>query len=150
MIKEKEITCDKTIMYLQMIQSTIDRMSTSSAIFKGFAATIVAGVSAISFSDTNKWVLLLSFVPVLCFLILDVYYLQLERRFRFLFDRVRIGKKEVDFDLNPPKIKLILKLDKNANVRLCDCIKSPSIIWFYIPMISICTIVIILNFGGWI
>lgn len=39
--------------YLQMLQEPICRMSTISAIFKGFAATIVAGISAISYSTTN-------------------------------------------------------------------------------------------------
>ena len=148
MIKEKDSLSGDTITYLQMIQATIDRMATSSAIFKGFTATIVAGVSAISFGDTNKWILLLSFIPVLCFLILDIYYLRLERRFRFLFDQVRKGNKEIDFELCPPKVKEILKIDKNSNVRLGDCFKSPSILWFYIPMILICIIVIIMNFGG--
>jgi len=33
------------IEYLQMIQEPISRMSTISAIFKGFAATIVAGIA---------------------------------------------------------------------------------------------------------
>lgn len=148
MIKEKEKLSGDTITYLQMIQAAIDRMSTSSAIFKGFAATIVAGVSAISFSDTNKWILLLSFIPVLCFLILDLYYLRLERRFRFLYDRVRTGKKETDFDLHPPKAKEIVKMDSKSNVRLGSCLRSPSVLWFYAPMIVICTVVIILNFGG--
>ena len=32
--------------YLQMIQEPISRMSTVSAIFKGFAATIVSGIAA--------------------------------------------------------------------------------------------------------
>ena len=45
--------------YLQMLQEPICRMSTISAIFKGFAATIVAGISAISYSSTNVWVLAL-------------------------------------------------------------------------------------------
>ena len=75
--------------YLQMLQEPICRMSTISAIFKGFAATIVAGISAISYSTTNLWVLGLSFLPVLAFAIMDVYYLKLERKFRFLFDQVR-------------------------------------------------------------
>lgn len=35
------------IEYLQMIQSCIDRMSTLSSIFKGFAATLVVGLSVI-------------------------------------------------------------------------------------------------------
>ena len=71
--------------YLQMIQEPICRTSTISSIFKGFAATIVAGISAISYSTTNTLVLALSFLPVLAFATLDVYYLMLERRFRFLF-----------------------------------------------------------------
>lgn len=148
MINEKVKPTETAITYLQMIQATIDRMSTSSAIFKGFAATIVAGVSAISFGDINKWILLLSFTPVLCFLILDVYYLRLERRFRYLYDSVRMGEKEVDFDLRPPKVRDILETNRKANVTIAACIKSPSILWFYIPMILICFIVTIMNFGG--
>ena len=144
----KENLTDATIAYLQMIQAAIDRMSTSSAIFKGFAASIVAGVSAISFGNVNKWILLLSFIPIGCFLILDIYYLRLERRYRNLYDRVRTGEKEVDFNLNPPKVKEILQSDKKANIRVMDCVLSPSILWFYIPMILICVVVIIMNFGG--
>ena len=36
---------ESKISYLQMIQSSIDRMSTTSAIFKGFSATIITGIS---------------------------------------------------------------------------------------------------------
>ena len=146
----KENLSDTTITYLQMIQATIDRMSTSSAIFKGFAASIVAGVSAISFGNINKWILILSFIPVGCFLILDIYYLRLEKRFRFLYNRVRTGEKEVDFNLNPPKVKEILKLNEKANVRVKDCVLSPSILLFYIPMILICAVVTIMSFGGYL
>lgn len=146
----KENLSDTTITYLQMIQATIDRMSTSSAIFKGFAASIVAGVSAISFGNINKWILLLSFIPVGCFLILDIYYLRLEKRFRFLYNRVRTGEKEVDFNLNPPKVKEILKLNEKANVRVKNCVLSPSILLFYIPMILICAVVTIMSFGGYL
>lgn len=146
----KENLSDTTITYLQMIQATIDRMSTSSAIFKGFVASIVAGVSAISFGNINKWILLLSFIPVGCFLILDIYYLRLEKRFRFLYNRVRTGEKEVDFNLNPPKVKEILKLNEKANVRVKDCVLSPSILLFYIPMILICAVVTIMSFGGYL
>lgn len=38
---------DKLVEYLQLIQEPVCRMSTVSAIFKGFAATIVAGISTI-------------------------------------------------------------------------------------------------------
>ena len=82
--------------YLQMLQEPICRMSTISAIFKGFAATIVASISSISYLSTNTWVLGLSFLPVLAFAVLDVYYLKLERKFRFLYDQVRTDNHEID------------------------------------------------------
>lgn len=131
--------------YLQMLQEPICRMSTISAIFKGFSATIVAGISAISYASTNIWVLGLSFLPVLAFAVLDVYYLKLERKFRFLFDQVRTDKHEIDFSMkltNDP-MEII-----SAKARTWDCIKSPSIYLFYPLMIAILVIVMILNFSG--
>ncbi len=128
--------------YLQMLQEPICRMSTISAIFKGFAATIVAGISALSYSTTNVWVLGLSFLPVLAFAILDVYYLKLERKFRFLFDQVRMGKHEIDFSMqltnNPSEII-------SAKARTLDCIKSPSIYLFYPLMLIILLVVFVLK-----
>lgn len=114
--------------YLQMLQEPICRMSTNSAIFKGFAATIVAGVSAITFAEINTWVLGFSFLPVLAFFILDIYYLKMERKFRFLYDQVRLDKREIDFSMkltNDP-IEII-----QAKARTWDCLKSPSIYLFY-------------------
>ena len=131
--------------YLQMLQEPICRMSTISAIFKGFAATIVAGISAISYSSTNIWILGLSFLPVLAFAVLDVYYLKLERKFRFLFDQVRMGEHEVDFsmELTNDPLEII-----SAKARTWDCIKSPSIYLFYPLMATILIIVMILRFCG--
>ena len=128
--------------YLQMLQEPICRMSTISAIFKGFAATIVAGISAISYASTNIWVLGLSFVPVLAFAVLDVYYLKLERKFRFLFDQVRMDKHEIDFSMkltNDP-LEII-----SAKARTWDCIKSPSIYLFYPLMLLILVAVFVLK-----
>ncbi len=128
--------------YLQMLQEPICRMSTISSIFKGFAATIVAGISVISYSTTNIWVLALSFLPVLAFAIMDVYYLKLERKFRFLFDQVRQGEHEIDFSM---KLTNEFEEIKKARARTWDCIKSPSIYLFYPMMLLILITVIILK-----
>lgn len=128
--------------YLQMLQEPICRMSTISAIFKGFAATIVAGISVISYATTNAWILGLSFLPVLAFAILDIYYLKLERKFRFLFEQVRLDKHEIDFSMkltNDP-LEII-----SARARTWDCIKSPSIYLFYPLMLLILAAVLILK-----
>ena len=128
--------------YLQMVQEPICRMSTISAIFKGFAATIVAGISAISYASTNIWVLGLSFLPVLAFAVFDVYYLKLERKFRFLFEQVRMDKHEIDFSMkltNDPLENI------SAKARTWDCIKSPSIYLFYPLMLLILVAVFVLK-----
>lgn len=117
-------------------------MSTISAIFKGFAATIVAGISLISYSTTSVLILGLSFLPVLAFGILDVYYLKLERKFRFLFDQVRMDKHEIDFSMkltNDP-LEII-----SAKARTWDCIKSPSIYLFYPLMLLILVAVFVMK-----
>ena len=123
--------------YLQMLQEPICRISTISAIFKGFASTIVAGISAISYESTSIWILGISFLPVLAFAILDVYYLKLERKFRFLFDQVRLDKHEIDISMNLTNDPLEII---SAKARTWDCIKSPSIYLFY-PLILLVLVV---------
>ena len=135
--------------YLQMIQSAIDRMSTSSAIFKGFAATIVAGVSAISFRDVSLVVLILSFIPVFAFMLMDVYYLQLERRYRALFELVREGKHPENYCMKAPLTRELIAIASDTyKVKLSRCFFSTSIMLFYFPIIAICLVVIGLKIGG--
>ena len=136
---------DGKIEYLQMIQESISRMSTNAAIFKGFAATIVAGVAALTYTDINSWVLGLSFLPVLAFAILDVYYLTLERRFRFLFDQVRNDNHEIDFSL---QLTMDSKEKQKAKATVWDCLKSPSIYLFYPLLAAILAVVFILQLKG--
>lgn len=130
---------EQKIIYLQMIQEPITRMSTASAIIKGFAATIVAGVASVPYDDINIWVLALAFTPVLLFAILDIYYLKLEKRYRHLYEEVRTNKREVDFSLKTPTD------DTTAHARVLDCIKSPSFWLFYPAMIAILFAVICLK-----
>ena len=128
--------------YLQMIQEPINRMSTASAIFKGFAATIVSGIAALTYCDVNATILALSFVPVLLFVLLDIYYLKLEKKYRFLFDQVRKDEHPVDFSME------LTKENSAAKSRVWDCLKSPSIWLFYPAIIIILVIVYILKIKG--
>lgn len=142
----------ETATYLQMIQSAIDRMSTASAIFKGFSATIVASISAMTFCQIITPILCLLFVPILAFLALDIYYLSLERRFRFLYEQVRTGSKATDYCMSPPRTKEIKDFckanQKKTNVGLFSCLSSMSIWLFYAPVVAIATVVIILRIVG--
>lgn len=136
----------ETIQYLQMIQNTMSRMATSSALFKGFSATIVAGISMISYYQQNTFVIVLSFMPVAIFALLDIYYLQLERKLRYLYNLVREGKHPCDFSMD-------LKDDDiedagEARIRIRDCIVSKSILIFYPAMIIILLLVIYMRVKG--
>ena len=133
---------EEKLVYLQMIQEPISRMSTASAIFKGFSATIVSGIAALTYCDVHLIVLGLSFVPVALFALLDIYYLKLEKKYRFLFDQVRKDEHLVDFSLD------LTRDNKLTNSRVLDCIKSPSIWLFYPAMIGILVVVYILKLKG--
>lgn len=128
--------------YLQIIQEPISRLSTTSAIFKGFAATIVSGIATLTYCDVNSTILGLSFVPVMLFALLDIYYLKLEKKYRFLFDQVRLDEHPVDFSME------LTKDNKMAKSRVWDCVKSPSIWLFYPAMIGILIVVYIFKLKG--
>lgn len=100
--------------YLQMIQSTIERMSTTSAIFKGFCA-------------------------------LDTYYFILEKKYRIIYELIRTGQKEADFDM---RIKLKRSECIDGGATLSACLKSPSIYLFYFPLFVICIVIVIVKFCG--
>lgn len=133
---------EEKISYLQMIQEPIGRMSTASAIFKGFAATIVSGIAALTYCDVNIMVLSLSFAPVILFAILDIYYMQLEKKYRHLYEQVRSNKRAINFSME------ITKNNKAAKAKIWDCIKSPSIWMFYPAMITILFVVIYMKWKG--
>ena len=150
--KSVKLKNEGKIEYLQMIQSAIDRMATTSAIFKGFSATIVAGISMIAFNQIKSIVLIGSFLPVISFFLLDLYYLNLEKRFRYLYEKVRKDEKEIDFSMVLPSTKLIKTEEQLKNKKLSvgfwACIKSPSIALFYPLLIIIEIVVVFLKLGG--
>lgn len=135
---------EKRITYLQMIESIIDRISNKSGNIKGFAVSIVAGVTALSFKETSPWVLLLSFLTILIFLWMNIYYLGMERKYRFLYKQVCEGK-EVDFNLS---LDLKESEIKKAKATKLQCLTSKSIYYFYIPLGIVMGIILIFKFKG--
>ena len=136
--------CNNRVIYLQMIESVIHRMSEISANIKGFAVAVVAGITALSFADVSFDVLALSFASILIFLWLDIYYLGLERKYKYLYEKKRSGGI-VDF-----KLKLDLKESEiyEAKATKWQCIKSASIYYFYGPLIVLIAIILILKIKG--
>jgi hypothetical protein len=95
--------------HLEFIQSAIGRMATNSFLFKGWAITIAAALSAFAAVDTKKALITIALVSTLMFWALDGYYLWLERGFVTLHKEVA-AKQEADIDFS-------MQIDKTHAAR---------------------------------
>jgi len=123
-----------------MIQGVITRMASNSFMLKGWAVTLVAGTFVLSAKDSNSLFFLIAYIPILMFWVLDSYYLQLERKYRVLYNKVTEQKPdEIDFKLTAGKSRAE---DKTCYIQ---SLISRTEIWFYFPMSVLVSIVIIFS-----
>lgn len=101
---------DAKLKHMEFIQAVISRMSTSSFVFKGWAITIAAGLSAFAAADTRVALLVIALISTLMFWGLDGYYLWLERCFVALYQKVsRLGPDDIDFSMTIDKEHAVCK-----------------------------------------
>lgn len=86
--------------YLTIIQGVISRMATNSASCKTWCVTLVSGVIVIIADKGKPDYVWISVIPITLFLLLDSYYLALERLFRALYNnfirKLHSGNATVD------------------------------------------------------
>jgi len=71
-------------------------MAQNSYLLKGWDATLVAAIFALSLSLDSAILIGVAFLPTLVFAFLDAYYLRLERLFRALYNDVRENPETVE------------------------------------------------------
>jgi hypothetical protein len=111
--------------HLEFIQAVISRMATNSFLFKGWAITIAAGLSASAAVEGKRALLVITLVSTIMFWALDGYYLWLERCFRKLYQKVaRKDESEIDF---------VMEITKVHPVRewILTCMRRPHLWFFY-------------------
>ena len=92
---------DRKIKHLEFIQSTISRMNSNSFLLKGWAITLASALFALAAKDSNNRFILISYLVIPTFWMLDGFCLATERRYRDLYDKVRNqDEKEVSFDMD--------------------------------------------------
>jgi len=129
---------------LTNLQSVITRMASNSQMMKTWAITIVTGFIAIK-STLGGLGCLAYLVPLLlcfCFSYLDAYYLSQERIFRCVYNElasILVGTNHNYLNFSPE----IKKHKDEENNSLKKCYKSPSVIYFYLPLAFISTIILI-------
>lgn len=124
--------------HLELIQAIITRMANNSFLLKGWAVTLLAGIFALAWNQEGFLHYLLAYIPVIMFWFLDAYYLQQERLYRGLYDKVsELDDVDITFSMKPPAIT-----EKNTYPYF-KVLFSKTEIGFYIPLLVLITIVVI-------
>jgi hypothetical protein len=124
--------------HLEFLQNIITRMNSNSFLIKGWTVTIVSALFALSKKDTDSRLLVVAYISIITFWILDGYFLSQERQYRGLYDKViKIDEDLIDFSLNAKDF------DKGKNTWI-NCMFSNTIRLFYGILILIVLIVKIL------
>lgn len=127
--------------HLEFIQTAIGRMSAYSSLFKGWAITIAAALTAFAAVDTRWALLAIALVSTLLFWGLDGYYLWLERGF------VRLHKKVAAMPAN--SIDFNMEIDKsNPKSEWFRACFRHHLVAFYGAILLIDVLGIILIKGG--
>ncbi|HHS8295675.1 hypothetical protein [Morganella psychrotolerans] len=129
---------------LTNLQSIITRMGSNSQLMKTWVVTVVTGFIAIKTAIGGLGFFSYLVPMLICFIFsyLDSYYLSQERIFRNVYNStasILVGGEFNYFDLKDE----IEKKSANKDNSIISCYKSNSIIFFYIPLVIMSTIVIV-------
>lgn len=93
--------------HLEFIQSAISRMALNSFYLKGWSITIVAALIALSIRESDYNIYAVSLFLTAVFWFLDAYYLQQEKLFRELYNKVlKVNDDDkIDFSMDTGEFK---------------------------------------------
>lgn len=97
---------EKKLKHLEFIQNVITRMNSNSFLIKGWTITLVSALFALAATDSNLKFVMVSYVAIPVFWILDGFFIAVEKRYRELYHEVA-GKDEdnIDFKMDASKFK---------------------------------------------
>lgn len=117
--------------YLNLIQGNITRMAGNSALMKGFAATVLGAMLGMCGMENFEWYyVVIVLIPLVAFVRLDIYYLQLEKRYRNLYTIVARDRNQHQWDY-------ILDLNSNKLKKYRDDIYDGTGFWKTLFSVSI-------------
>lgn len=139
--EERVMSIQNKLKHLIMIETVIERMAKNCFQLKGWTMTLVAAVSALASQSSDKRFIIIAFIPILGFWILDSFYLQLERKYKLLYKNVA-AKSEEDIDFNLDTRLAIGSTVEMEKLCFFKCMFSVTEIWFY-PLIAVAMIVLV-------
>ena len=132
----KKTMNEKKIKHLEFIQNVISRMNSNSFLIKGWVITLVSALFALAANDSNINFVLITYIVIPVFWVLDGFFIATERKYRALYEYVAKKKEiEIDFNMNVSEYR-------NGNKMWIAGIFSKTLIPFY--GISIVTTLIVM------
>lgn len=90
--------------HLEFIQLTIIRMNVNSFLLKGWTITLISALFALAAKDSNVKYVMIAYIIIPSFWILDGYFLAIERRYRDLYNEVAKKIEEnIDYGMDHTK-----------------------------------------------
>lgn len=87
--------------HLEFIQGVITRMNTNSFLIKGWTITLVSALFALASKDANTNYVLVTYIIIPAFWVLDGFYISQERQYRDLYKIVATKNEDViDFSMD--------------------------------------------------
>lgn len=123
----EQVPADQKIEHLKFAQSVIARMGTNSFLLKGWTVTLVAALFAFGAKEADRVFVVIAWVPLVVFSILDSYFLWHERLYRKLHTKVAAKPEDqIDFSMDVTEFK--------AEDTWRKALVSKTILCFYLPL----------------
>lgn len=95
---------ENKVKHLEFIQNIITRMNSNSFMLKAWTITLVSALFALAANGSNMDYVLVSYIAIPVFWILDGFYISQERQYRSLYAEVaKKNQSEIDFSLDATK-----------------------------------------------
>jgi hypothetical protein len=92
---------EKKIKHLEFIQAVIIRMNSNSFLLKGWTIALVSALFALAAKDANVNYVLVSYIAIPVFWVLDGFYISQERQYRDLYKEVAAkSETEINFSMD--------------------------------------------------
>ncbi len=86
--------------HLEFIQGVINRLYTNSFLLKGWSVVLISALFALSAANSKIEFIFLAYILAIAFWGLDGYFLAVEKKYRDLYDNVRLIEPDlIDFNM---------------------------------------------------
>lgn len=126
----KNVNDDNVRKHIDILQNIINRMAQNSSSCKTWCISIISAIYVFASTATNHNIVYIAYIPTFLFLILDAYYLGMERDFRKSYNE--FVEKYKNNQITTDDIFIINFTKDNRCNQTIKAVKSFSVIAFYI------------------